>query len=917
MPNQADQAIGFLLEFENKASDDLKQANADFNSAVDSLEKAVEAAQAAFTFLEEGSGNLARTMAGAVKDVVAKTDELKGAITDVGKVEVTPPDLGPVREALSKFGDEIEKPPDLGLSQVPDDIKEMDLQAPTLADYEAFVEKIEKPIEIPPPEMDSFDVALKHIDVLAKSTASSMESPVSAFDAALVRAGKSLKGEILTGLKDVGAAGKEAAEAIATDTVQAFERLRKKAVQFTADNADALKDAKNTGEVWLDFWEQNLDDVQKFQSVLKASWKTDFKPLVKNLSDQFGKSAFPNEFWGAIVEKRVVDQEFLDKVRDQIKKDRETPKTWWQSLLGVAKKVFWPGFAKQGKDTAGDKHGFVHTLAEHLKEAFKEPIVQFAAALQFSRLIDRVFGPIIDEFTELVGMLLLPWIRALLEIFEEIKPAILEANKALLPLIRAFVEIGTKLAQSLIPALELTAKTIGFLVTPIAKAIRWLSEMKGIGIVLGTTLAVFLIPILTSYAVTVGGLLVSAISKNVAVTTVYNALTWKSVKAHGDLAHVFLTKTIPHYWGLFTARVSSISSIITETIAIEGGLIPAIVLAVREGWAWLGQLLTQAAAFFGLGVATEGATVAMWGFNIALDANPIGLIILAVAALIGLLWLLWDPIKSVFGWLWDAISPVTDALGNLWEATKEFLGAIWDLGKSVLGVFFENVLTGFRALGTVLGWVLAPIKWVNDGIQKLFELLGGSGSWLSAFGSFIMNVVTGPLKIMAAMIDGLAEGLRTLGGWIKTFTFGIVDPNKEKGPTNAVKSEQENARHQGAGDKPFSIMGGSSIRNFINANDPEVKARQERQIAIMEEWSGTPIPRPVPSPDLRIGAQKNPYAMSPAKYDHAGELKAGDISNPIVKAIEKLAGIVEKSMGGNSSSEDLDVSDLADIASLD
>lgn len=58
----------------------------------------------------------------------------------------------------------------------------------------------------------------------------------------------------------------------------------------------------------------------------------------------------------------------------------------------------------------------------------------------------------------------------------------------------------------------------------------------------------------------------------------------------------------------------------------------------------------------------KGATVIQWAWNAAMTANPIGLVIAGVAALVGLAYVVyknWEPIvdwfKGVFGWLGDAI----------------------------------------------------------------------------------------------------------------------------------------------------------------------------------------------------------------------------------------------------------------------
>jgi hypothetical protein len=72
------------------------------------------------------------------------------------------------------------------------------------------------------------------------------------------------------------------------------------------------------------------------------------------------------------------------------------------------------------------------------------------------------------------------------------------------------------------------------------------------------------------------------------------------------------------------------------------------------------------------------ATAAQWLFNIALDANPIGLVVIAIAALVAAVVLAYnkfawfrDIVKSIWEWLkkaWDFAGKVGSAIGNFFSA---------------------------------------------------------------------------------------------------------------------------------------------------------------------------------------------------------------------------------------------------------
>ena len=136
------------------------------------------------------------------------------------------------------------------------------------------------------------------------------------------------------------------------------------------------------------------------------------------------------------------------------------------------------------------------------------------------------------------------------------------------------------------------------------------------------------------------------------------------------------------------------------------------------------------AAQIGSAVATGVATAAQWAWNVALNANPIGLIIIAIAAFVGaILWLwnnvdwfrngvtaAWEAIKTGWTWLWDnAIKPGIDAFGAAFR---------W-LWNSVLAPVTRFILNGFANLTDGIGRFLDALsnipgfEWAKDAADKM------------------------------------------------------------------------------------------------------------------------------------------------------------------------------------------------------
>ena len=136
------------------------------------------------------------------------------------------------------------------------------------------------------------------------------------------------------------------------------------------------------------------------------------------------------------------------------------------------------------------------------------------------------------------------------------------------------------------------------------------------------------------------------------------------------------------------------------------------------------------AAQIGSAVATGVATAAQWAWNVALNANPIGLIIIAIAAFVGaILWLwnnvdwfrngvtaAWEAIKTGWTWLWDnAIKPGIDAFGAAFR---------W-LWNSVLAPVTRFILDGFANLTDGIASFLDALsnipgfEWAKDAADKM------------------------------------------------------------------------------------------------------------------------------------------------------------------------------------------------------
>ncbi len=196
---------------------------------------------------------------------------------------------------------------------------------------------------------------------------------------------------------------------------------------------------------------------------------------------------------------------------------------------------------------------------------------------------------------------------------------------------------------------------------------------------------------LESVAISLGDVLLPTVAAGAEVFATF--ASWISATSQ---AYPFLTKVvIGATAGLIALKVTTIAGAYAFTF-LKGGVL-TLVTAYRTLSAGLAlaQLgMTRMNVLAGLSAARMGiVTAAQWALNIAMTANPIGLIVAGIAALAGAAYMLiqyWEPIGEFFGNLWQGVKDLTSGAVDWIVGKLEFLGKPME----VLG----------KAWDTVAGW---------------------------------------------------------------------------------------------------------------------------------------------------------------------------------------------------------------------
>lgn len=262
------------------------------------------------------------------------------------------------------------------------------------------------------------------------------------------------------------------------------------------------------------------------------------------------------------------------------------------------------------------------------------------------------------------------------------------------------------------------------------------------------------------------------------------------------------------------AVIKGIETIRNATLAITNGLMLA--QFVRTG-----ALTTAEAAN---AAATMGASGAFGIFNAVLSANPIGLIVTAVAALTaGLVWFFtqtetgqqiwssfvdwikqaWQGIADFFVGLWSGISEgastLWDGVVTTWNAYIESLKVMWNAVVTFFSDLWESIKevasVAWTAITTTVMTIVQPFidgfmnVWnnISDGLTQIWEGIKMifQGAWEFIKSIFlgailiIIDLVTGNFNQLGADLsliwEGIQNGISLIWEGIKTFFSGIVD----------------------------------------------------------------------------------------------------------------------------------------------
>lgn len=265
-------------------------------------------------------------------------------------------------------------------------------------------------------------------------------------------------------------------------------------------------------------------------------------------------------------------------------------------------------------------------------------------------------------------------------------------------------------------------------------------------------------------------------------------IAWKTVT--GTMSLVALTTQV---WGQVTAwtaaKVAKAGDL-AETVALKamyaGDFLRSIVQQGVQVGRTTAAWVAQKGAMVAGKVATGAYTAAQWLLNAAMDANPIGLIVVAIGALVAAFVVaynksetfrnfidgMWAGIKSAVGsvidWFQTYLLPVFE---SVWEGIKV---AVWVV-VTAIALYIEAwkaVLQGIADFIVTYVWPYIQTAWegIKTGVATLWEYMQSAWAGIQSAVQTVADFFTAyVLPVITAVWDGIKAGAGLLWDGIQAY----------------------------------------------------------------------------------------------------------------------------------------------------
>lgn len=191
--------------------------------------------------------------------------------------------------------------------------------------------------------------------------------------------------------------------------------------------------------------------------------------------------------------------------------------------------------------------------------------------------------------------------------------------------------------------------------------------------------------------------------------------------------------------------------------------IPIVVQALQD---WLPAIAAIVGIITGIEVILKGITIAQLALNVAMSANPIGIIIMVIAELVTALIILWntnEDFRNGVIVIWEAVkeafSKLADAISEKIEAIKNFFGNLKDNISEKVSQIKQDVSDKFSQMKQVMSTTMQAAKeTINEKLQNIKSAYQENGGGIKGITAAAMEAIKGYYTAGYTFIDKLTDG---------------------------------------------------------------------------------------------------------------------------------------------------------------
>lgn len=455
--------------------------------------------------------------------------------------------------------------------------------------------------------------------------------------------------------------------------------------------------------------------------------------------------------------------------------------------------------------------------------------------------------------------------------------------------------VGGFVTGTLVPGITTLAGFVtGTLVPGLSDAATWLRDNATAVQIVGAVIGTLLLPVLVSMGVAYTTAKVQAVGAWLASSSAAVTSSAAQVAAHyrivggwvlsGAAAVKSGAETVA-IWALYKIEAArAAATTVAQAAVAAGAWVAGSARTVGAIVAQNAALVASRAVMVAGAAATGIVTVAQWAWNAALTANPIGIVVVAIAALVGALIYAWnnsETFRAVVIGAWEGIKSVVSSVGSWFTTTvpawwQTVLGATRATWDAVTGVFDTVRARVSSAVQQVLGVVqtvfsYTPIGFVISNFDAIVGFFRGIPDKVRAALDAAPEMLR---RAGTAIIQGLADGITAGLGKVTGAVRDVLAKARDLLPFSPAKTGPFSG-------KGWTLFSGRSVsaafgQGITDEGDKPVRAMR----AVLARVAGLSAPEVDPGSVLAYRAPTPPASPSDEERAAARRRRGGGGDNP-------------------------------------